>query len=206
MSKSTSINDLPKNDSNTSEDVQESMMVNSILKEIENEEEVLNDENEDSMKYVMDTSQIPPKIQNEIPTKEMIESMTQDIYQNNDVNSIVEETVNEVNEEEKEKKEIKNLLKEEKNEVRPAPSKMRMIGNIDDLMNNIKKRAVGPIVIFVLFVTLTHKKVNDILFKVLPKTKTITGQINTLGNVIKACLCQFSILWFHFSYNKFFYL
>ena len=72
MSKSTSISDLPKNESNVSEDVQESMMVNSILKEIENEEEVLNDENEDSMKYVMDTSQIPPKIQNEIPTKEMI--------------------------------------------------------------------------------------------------------------------------------------
>ena len=67
MSKSTSINDLPKNDSTNSEDIQESMMVNSILKEIENDEEVLNDENEDTMKYVMDTSQIPPKIQNEVP-------------------------------------------------------------------------------------------------------------------------------------------
>lgn len=198
MSKSTSISDLPKNESNVSEDVQESMMVNSILKEIENEDEVLNDENEDSMKYVMDTSQIPPKIQNEIPTKEMIESITQDIYQNNDVNTIIEETVNEVNQEEKEKKEIKNLLKEEKNEVQPVPSKIPMLGNIDDMMSNIKKRVSGPIIIFVLFVTLTHKKVNDILFKVLPKTKTITGQINTLGNVIKALFM--SIFYFVVSF------
>ena len=55
MSKSTSINDLPKNQSGKDDDLQESMMVNSILKEIENEEEVINDENEDSLKYVMDT-------------------------------------------------------------------------------------------------------------------------------------------------------
>lgn len=183
MSKSTSINDLPKNDSNNSEDVQESMMVNSILKEIENEEEVLNDENEDTMNYVMDTSQIPPKIQNEVPTKEMIETATQDLFKQNDINTIVKESIQEVNNEEKE---IKNLLKEDEGEPSPTPSKLSMLGNIDEMMNNIKKRIVSPIIIFVLFVTLTHRKVNDILFKVLPKTKTITGQINTLGNVIKA--------------------
>ena len=38
-----------------------------------------------------------------------------------------------------------------------------MLGNIDEMMNNIKKRIVSPIIIFVLFVTLTHRKVNDIL-------------------------------------------
>ena len=37
MSKSTSINDLPKQESNN-EDIEESMMVNSILQQIENEE------------------------------------------------------------------------------------------------------------------------------------------------------------------------
>ena len=72
-SQSTSIADLPRtNNSQNDEDPQESMMVNSILREIENEEE-LNDENEDTLKYTMDTSQIPPKINNEIPTKEIIE-------------------------------------------------------------------------------------------------------------------------------------
>ena len=80
MSKSTSINDLPKQDSNN-EDVEESMMVNSILQQIENEEEVLNDENEDSLKYTMDTSQIPPKINEQIPDKEMIEEATKDIFE-----------------------------------------------------------------------------------------------------------------------------
>ena len=36
MAKSTSISDLPKNESQNEQDIQESMMVNSILKEIEN--------------------------------------------------------------------------------------------------------------------------------------------------------------------------
>ena len=63
------------------EDVEESMMVNSILQQIENEEEVLNDENEDSLKYTMDTSQIPPKINEQIPDIEMIEEATKDIFE-----------------------------------------------------------------------------------------------------------------------------
>ena len=70
---------MPKNDSQNEQDIQESMMVNSILKEIENEEEVLNDENEDSMNYVMDTSQIPLKSQ-EMPTPEMIKALRRKIF------------------------------------------------------------------------------------------------------------------------------
>tara|TARA_B100000123_G_scaffold271413_1_gene251214 strand:+ start:1572 stop:2189 length:618 start_codon:yes stop_codon:yes gene_type:complete len=203
MSKSTSINDLPKNDSNTSEDVQESMMVNSILKEIENEEEVLNDENEDSMNYVMDTSQIPPKIQNEIPTKEMLESVTQDLFNNNLELNKVEEDKNEnkLNSDEKNKKEIQNLLKEEDNKEKKNNSNSSIlsnVGNIDLMMENIKKRVSGPIFIFIFFMILTHKKVNDLLFRILPKTKTITGQINNLGNLIKAVFM--SVLYFLVSF------
>ena len=41
MSKSTSISDLPKNESQNDADIQESMMVNSILKDIENDDEPL---------------------------------------------------------------------------------------------------------------------------------------------------------------------
>ena len=69
---STSINDLPQSaDPTNDENINENMMVNSILKEIENDEDI-NNENEDSLNYVMDGSQIPPKIDNQIPTQEMI--------------------------------------------------------------------------------------------------------------------------------------
>ena len=45
-------------------------MVNSILQDIENDED-LNDVNEDSLNYSIDTSQIPPpKIGNELPSKD----------------------------------------------------------------------------------------------------------------------------------------
>ena len=54
-SQSTSISDLPRAESNSNEDIQESMMVNSILQDIENDED-LNDLNEESLNYTIDTS------------------------------------------------------------------------------------------------------------------------------------------------------
>ena len=58
-SQSTPITDLPRTEQNSNEDIQESMMVNSILQDIENDDEP-NDLNEDSLQYSADTSQIPP--------------------------------------------------------------------------------------------------------------------------------------------------
>ena len=79
-SQSTSISDLPRTDNQSSnEDIQESMMVNSILQDIENEEEI-NDVNEDSLQYTIDTSQIPPKIGEELPSIETIQETTNTIF------------------------------------------------------------------------------------------------------------------------------
>lgn len=179
MSKSTSINDLPKNESNKDEDVQESMMVNSILKEIENEEEVLNDENEESLNYIMDTSQIPPKIQNEIPTPEIIKATTEDLF--NPDNLPPMETMPIV-EEKKEQKELNNLLN--KVEVSKESTKLGFLPDI----NNIKKRVIGPVVMLLLFMILTYSKVNVGILKILPKLRSASGDIGMLGNLLKGLL------------------
>lgn len=184
MSKSTSINELPKNENN-SEDIQESMMVNSILREIENEED-LNDENEDTLKYTMDTSQIPPKINNEIPTKEIIENATREIF--NEVNT--EDNIYE----KEDNKEINNFLnnsdnKEKENTLNISDDKneekSKLIPDIDDVTNNIKNKIISPIVILVLFVLLNLQQVNKIILKYLPKMANSYGGVNIIGNILK---------------------
>ena len=185
MSKSTSINELPKNENN-SEDIQESMMVNSILREIENEEE-LNDENEDTLKYTMDTSQIPPKINNEIPTKEIIENATKEIF--DEVNKGEDIDSN------KDDKEIDNFLndsdnnKEKENYINSArdknDEKSNLMPDIDDVTRNIKNKVISPVVILVLFVLLNLQQVNKIIIKYLPKMASPHGGVNIIGNILK---------------------
>ena len=191
MSKSTSINELPKNE-NTSEDIQESMMVNSILKEIENEEE-LNDENEDTLKYTMDTSQIPPKINNEIPTKQIIENATREIF--NEVNM-----ENEINDKE-DNKEINNFLNNSDNSdnsdnedervnslnntENKDDEKSKLVPDIDNVTKNIRNKIISPVVILILFVILNLQKVNTIILKFLPKMANPQGGVNIIGNILK---------------------
>ena len=185
MSKSTSINELPKNENN-SEDIQESMMVNSILKEIENEEEI-NDENEDTLKYTMDTSQIPPKINNEIPTKEIIENATREIF--NEIN--VEDEIND----KEDRKEINDFLNNSDNEDEKAnlvnipddknDEKSKLMPDIDNVTKNIRNKIISPLVILVLFVLLNLQKVNTIIIKYLPKMANSQGGVNIIGNILK---------------------
>lgn len=193
MSKSTSINELPKNE-NSPDDIQESMMVNSILKEIENEEE-LNDENEDSLKYSMDTSQIPPKINNEMPTKEIIENATREIF--NEVNN------EDYTEESQNKKEIDDFLKEpnddsEKIELDTDEKKDNqnnsLLPNIDAITNNIRNRVIPPVVILILFVLLTLPRVDKIIIKFLPKMASVSGGVNTIGNILKGLVISVIVL------------
>ena len=197
MAKSTSINDLPKNDSVNVEETEESMMVNSILKEIENEEEILNDENEDSLNYTIDTSQVPPKINNNMPSKEEIAQVTEQLFENSEpipVHDNVEESKKEPEIVKMEK--IENILdnnlgnenNEEKKDIKEISGFMP---NIDNVMSNIKKRIIGPICILALFVIITLPKVNKLLIKVLPKIKSPTGNINMLGNFLKGTLIAF---------------
>ena len=188
MSKSTSINDLPKQDSN-SNDVEESMMVNSILQQIENDEEVLNDENEDSLKYTMDVSQIPPKINEQMPDKQMIEEATKDIFEqaNQEVMDALNNSENSLNESVEDNtpifnnEEINIDKKEEKNKINLSP-------DVDDIMNKIIKNIKIPILVCILFILLTLPQVNKLFVKFLPKLSNSAGQVNLLGNLIKGLI------------------
>jgi len=188
MSKSTSINDLPKQDSN-SNDVEESMMVNSILQQIENDEEVLNDENEDSLKYTMDVSQIPPKINEQMPDKQMIEEATKDIFEqaNQEVMDALNNSENSLNESVEDNTPIFNNedinidKKEEKNKINLSP-------DVDDIMNKIIKNIKIPILVCILFILLTLPQVNKLFVKYLPKLSNSAGQVNLLGNLIKGLI------------------
>ena len=177
MSKSTSIHDLPINNSGEAENSEESMMVNSILQEIEQEEESLNDENIDSLNYVMDTSQVPPKINNEIPTPEVIKSITNEIFQQLPTIPPVE-TIDTVKQEEIKKEEIKKVLEDK-------PTKDSMLKNMDGMLNTIKNKIVGPLVVLILFMIIAHPGINKLIFKILPKLCNFKGEMNNLGNLFK---------------------
>ena len=126
------------------------MMVNSILQEIEQEEESVNDENLDSLNYVMDTSQVPPKINNEIPTPEIIKSVTQEIFEQPEVMPPIE-TMEEPPKEEKE--EIRKVL-EDKPSNETKTGKLTILKDVDGLVNVVKKKVVGPVLVLVLFMIL----------------------------------------------------
>ena len=178
MSKSTSISDLPINNSGDADNSEEAMMVNSILQEIEQEEESLNDENIDSLNYVMDTSQVPPKINNEIPTPEIIKSVTEEIFQQAPAIPPIE-TKEEPKKEEKE--EIRKVLEDKPEKV----NKLSILQDTDGFINLIKKKVVGPAIVLILFMILAHPKINKIILKILPKLGNFKGEMNNLGNLLK---------------------
>jgi hypothetical protein len=185
MSKSTSINDLPKQESNN-EDIEESMMVNSILQQIENEEEVLNDENEDSLNYTMDISQIPPKINEQIPNKEMIEEATKDIFEQ--ANQEVMDALQ--NKEVLEDNTLDNKLTEPPSlvETKNESNKINLSPDVDDIMDRIIKSVKIPILVLVLFMVLTLPQINKVIVKFLPKLSNNSGDVNMLGNLLKGLI------------------
>lgn len=195
---STSINDLPKSgDPSNDEDINENMMVNSILKEIENDEEI-NNENEDSLNYAMDSSQLPPKIDNQIPTPEMIQKAQEDIFNQNmisessddilkknlDVNSI-SDNFNEPNQTDLNDNDNKKVKTNE------------LVNDVDNILGNIIDNVKGPLIIFILFMLLSIPQLNSLILKILPKLST-NGSINMLGNVLKGLIL--SILYFIISF------
>lgn len=189
---STSINDLPQSDDPANDDnVNENMMVNSILQEIENDEDI-NNENEDSINYVMDSSQIPPKIDNQIPTQEMIQKASEDIFKNNVINESLNDT-HELNnnmfdkEVEKENQEVNNDMKIKTKDL---------VGNVDNIMSNIINNVKGPVIVFVLFMIISIPQLNTLIIKILPNLAT-NGSINMLGNALKGLVI--SIIYFILS-------
>lgn len=182
--KSTSIGDLPNVNSNDKDGDQETMMVNSILKEIENDDDI--DNSESAINYTIDTSQIPPKINEQIPTREMIEETTREIFQQPMPEPMkVEPRVNISNNlmeaenhmEDIDKKGLSNFLTDE-------PKAKNMESMTDKIISKTKHAGI----ILILFIILTLPQLNKIILKFLPKMAIEGPQMSILGNILKGVL------------------
>jgi hypothetical protein len=182
--KSTSIGDLPNVNSNDKDGDQETMMVNSILKEIENDDDI--DNSESAINYTIDTSQIPPKINEQIPTREMIEETTREIFQQpmpepmkveprvNISNNLMEA---EIPEEIVDKKGLSNFLTDEPKEK-----------NMESITHKIISKSKHSGIILILFIILTLPQLNKIILKFLPKMAIEGPQMSVFGNILKGVL------------------
>lgn len=184
-SKSTSIGDLPNISSGENSDIdQETMMVNSILQEIENDDDI--DTSENAINYAIDTSQIPPKIHEQMPTKEIIEETAKEIFHEPIVHEPIkpEPQINvsqnlmepDNQTEEIDKKEINNIL---------SNNKESKTANLTNKIISISKYSA---VVLVLFLLLTSKQVNNLIIKFLPKMRVEGPQISLLGNLLKGII------------------
>lgn len=184
-SKSTSIGDLPNVNSGENSDIdQETMMVNSILQEIENDDDI--DTSENAINYAIDTSQIPPKIHEQMPTKQIIEETAKELFHEPivheplkpepqiNVSQNLMEPDNQT--EEIDKNEINNILSNTK-DSKPTT-----------LTNKIISISKYSAVILVLFLILTSKQVNSLIIKFLPKMRVEAPQISLLGNLLKGLI------------------
>ena len=188
-SKSTSIGDLPTVEpNNDNSNDEETMMVNSILKEIENADDI--DNSEQAINYTIDTSQIPPKINEEIPTKEMIQETTKEIFNQPpqmevapQIPMVNEEPIQEVN-----KKEINSLLNNE-----PENNK-----NIKSLTNKLINKGKYASIILVLVIIFNIPQFNKMILRFLPKMAVEGPQVSILGTVLKAFLI--ALIYFGLSF------
>jgi hypothetical protein len=182
--KSTSIGDLPNINSNDKDDDQETMMVNSILKEIENDDDI--DNSESALNYTIDTSQIPPKINEQMPTREIIEETTREMFNQNISEPIkVEPQIN-----------ISNNLMEEENHIEDIDKKglsnfftnEPKEKNIESITDKIISKSKYALIILVLFIILTLPQLNKIILKFLPKMAIEGPQMSIFGNLLKGIL------------------
>lgn len=180
-SQSTSISDLQRTDSNSNDAIQESMMVNSILQDIENDED-LNDVNEESLQYTIDTSQIPPKIGMELPTREEIQETTNNIFNDdfpipNDFNQ--PEKNNDIDEFLNNKLQEEDKVNDKENDKYKENDKT-LINTIQDLLPII-------IIIMITFFILSLPQLNRLIVRYIPKLST-EGNISILCIIIKALI------------------
>ena len=179
-SQSTSIADLPRTDGSAStEDIQESMMVNSILQDIENDED-LNDLNEESLNYTIDTSQIPPKIGNELPSVETIQETTESIF-NDDFS--MDNNYSEPDSE-PESNEIDDFLNTKLEETKEEAKKEEVELTI---LEKVEKQVPVLVVVVISFIILSLPKLNSIIVRFIPKLSS-EGGISFLGILLKALI------------------
>ena len=170
---STSINNLPKSENESQDEI---MMVNSILKEIENDDDV--NSTEASINYSMDESQIPKKINNELPTKEEIQETSRDIFENN---------INLLN------NNINNKENQENQENQPNVIKIDNINNEEKKINNTQVTFVSKLIekikptilVFSLFFIISIPQINKLIFKILPRMRNNDNSLSILGVILK---------------------
>ena len=188
-SKSTSIGDLPNVESTNSNDDEETMMVNSILKEIENDDNI--DNSEQAINYTIDTAQIPPKINEQIPTREIIQETANEIFNQPILeNQPTQYNImsNEEPIEEIKKEDLKNFLNDEK----PVEK------NIETLTNRILNKGKYALIIFVLFIILSSNQFNKLIVNFLPKMRIEGVQVSLLGNILKGIII--ALIYFGLSF------
>ena len=178
-SQSTSISDLQRTDSNSNEDMQESMMVNSILQDIENDED-LNDVNEESLQYTIDASQIPPQIGNELPSKEEIQETTNNIF-NDDFP--IPNDFNQPEPKEEKKNDIDDFLnsKLDKVDEKEEPKEDK------SLLDTIQELIPLMIIIMITFFILSLPQLNRLIIRYIPKLSS-DGNISILCIIIKSII------------------
>lgn len=175
-SQSTPISDLPRTEQGSNEDIQESMMVNSILQDIENDDEP-NDVNQDSLQYSIDTSQIPPKIGNELPSVETIQETTETIFNDFPTGDDLMNMPTEEN------NDIDDFLNKKLEEPITEPQ----VVEEKSVLKTIEERLPICLVIIVSFFLLSLKPLNDFIIRIVPKLGS-EGGLSMLGIVIKAVI------------------
>ena len=179
-SQSTSISDLPRTESNSNDDIQESMMVNSILQDIENDED-LNDVNEESLQYTIDTSQIPPKIGTELPTREEIQETTNNIF-NDDFP--IPNDFNEPPAKVEKNNEIDDFLN---NKLDNLEEKLEEPKEEKSLLDRIQDLLPVMIIIMITFFVLSLPQLNNLIVSKIPKLSS-NGNISVLCIIIKSLI------------------
>ena len=174
-SQSTSISDLPRTEQGSNEDIQESMMVNSILQDIENEDEP-NDVNQDSLQYSIDTSQIPPKIGNELPSVETIQQTTDTIF--NDLPT-GDELMNSIPEENNDIDDFLNNKLEEPLE--------QVVVKEKNTFESLEEKFPMFLVIVVSFFILSLKPLNQFMIRIIPKL-SLDGDLSMIGTLVKSLI------------------
>ena len=174
-SQSTSISDLPRTEQGSNEDIQESMMVNSILQDIENDDEP-NDVNEDSLQYSIDTSQIPPKIGNELPSVETIQETTNTIF--NEVPT-GEELMNSPPPE--------NDIDEFLNKKLSEPVETNVEKEEKTILQSLEEKLPTFFIIIVSFFLLSLRPLNDFIVRLIPRLN-VDGQLSLTGIFFKSLI------------------
>ena len=175
-SQSTPISDLPRTEQGSNEDIQESMMVNSILQDIENDDEP-NDLNQDSLQYSIDTSQVPPKIGNELPSVETIQETAETIF--NDFPSGDDL----MNDEPMESNDIDDFLNKKLEEPEFVPP----VVEEKSTLKMLEERLPIFLIIVVAFILLSLRPLNQMIVRLIPKL-SVDGDLSIVGIVIKGLI------------------